>query len=508
MGSALAIDPAVPIVSRSSPRSDHREVFVLVVAAAVTVPSGAIIGHGMAIQFIVLIGLITGFVLGIVDWRRSIYGLLAYLPFSGVASVLLYPRVAPAVLVKDLLFIIPAYVGCLVRHISTKQSISYGGASSWLLGSFAVLVLGQAFNPSLPNRIVGAIGAKVWLFYIPLCFLGYHLIRDRRELHRFLRIMSIAAIVPALIGIGEAVLVYAGHDALVYRAYGQAAATTTQNFAQFNFVGGGTLRRIPSTFSFAGQYFSFTAIMVAVTYAWWRGSLIRTRAAPFGFALWMVLVLAAFLSGARGAFVSIPLLMLLIILLERRGRTLPIRWAIAPIALLICSAAVLRANIAAVMGHTVEVLTAEFQDVFLEGFRSAISLTLIGLGAGIDTNGARYAFPEAGQFTFVGGTWYESWYVKALLELGLLGLILLVASLTSVTIGALRRHLRIHDARFRAVSASLLAVIVWNIGYGIKGGLIDIDPMNVYFWFFVGVLAKIATLDERSLAASQGDVGE
>jgi hypothetical protein len=501
----LAISPAAPIVRRSSVWSDRRELLVPLAMATVTVSAGAIIGRGMAIQLIVLTGLITGFVLGIISWRRSIYCLLVYLPFSGVASVLLYPRVVPAVLAKDFLFIIPAYVGYVVKLISARRSLSYYGPSGWLLGSFAVLVLGQAFNPSLPNRIVGAIGAKVWLFYIPMGFLGYQLIEDRRELHRLLRTMSVAAIVPALIGVCEAVLVYTGHDALVYRAYGQAAAITTQNFAQFNFVGGGTLRRIPSTFSFAGQYFSFTAIMVAVTYAWWRGALIRTRAALFGFALWTMLVLAAFLSGARGAFISIPLLMLLIILLERRGRALPIRWVIAPIALLICSAVVLRANVTAVIGHTVEVLGTEFQDVFLEGFRTAISLTLVGLGSGIDTNGARYAFPEAAQFNFVGGTWYESWYVKALLELGLPGLVLLVGSLATITIGALRRHLRTQDSGFRAVSASLLAVIIWNIGYGIKGGLIDIDPMNVYFWLFVGLIAKISALDERSSAATEGD---
>jgi hypothetical protein len=188
---------------------------------------------------------------------------------------------------------------------------------------------------------------------------------------------------------------------------------------------------------------------------------------------------------------------LLIVILERRGKILPIRWAIAPVALFICSTAVLRANTVAVMLHTIEVLTLEFREVFLEGFRSATSLSLMGLGTGIDTNAARHAFSQASQFTFVGGTWYESWYVKALLELGLPGLMLLLTSLAIITIGAIHRHRRIQDVRFRVASASLLAVIIWNIVYGIKGGLIDIDPMNVYFWLFVGVLAKIAALDAR-----------
>jgi uncharacterized membrane protein YhaH (DUF805 family) len=198
---------------------------------------------------------------------------------------------------------------------------------------------------------------------------------------------------------------------------------------------------------------------------------------------------------------------LLIVFLERHGRIVAIRMAIAPAALLICSAVVLRANPATVLLHTIEVGTAEFGDVFLDGLHSATSLTLMGLGAGINTIGARYAYPQAAQFSAVAGTWHESWYAKALVELGLPGLVLLLATLAVIAIGAFQCHRRLHDPQLRAVSASLLALVVWNIVYGIKGGLIDFDPMNVYFWFFVGVLAKITSLDQRPPVPNEGNGG-
>ena len=45
----------------------------------------------------------------------------------------------------------------------------------------------------------------------------------------------------------------------------------------------------------------------------------------------------------------------------------------------------------------------------------------------------------------VGGTWYESWYVKALLELGVAGLVILVLLLGALATRALMQHRRLRD---------------------------------------------------------------
>ncbi len=136
-------------------------------AVAIAILAGAAAGRGLAVYVVVLAGLLAGFLLGLADWRASVYALLAYLPFSGIPTVVMYPRTAPALLAKDFLFVVPAYAGFLVRHVSARRSMSFRGAPVWLLASLAALVLSQAFNPSLPNALVAAIGAKVWLFYIP-----------------------------------------------------------------------------------------------------------------------------------------------------------------------------------------------------------------------------------------------------------------------------------------------------------------------------------------------------
>jgi O-antigen ligase len=139
----------------------------------------------------------------------------------------------------------------------------------------------------------------------------------------------------------------------------------------------------------------------------------------------------------------------------------------------------------------------EFQVVFVDSFHRVLGTTLGGLGTGIDTNGARYAFDRPDQFTAVNGAWYESWYVKAYLELGVAGLVLIVAILGQPVAAGLRRHAALRDPGLRAVSASLLALLIWNLVYGLKGQFVDLDPSNVYFWLFIGVLAKLPQLDQK-----------
>jgi hypothetical protein len=149
----------------------------------------------------------------------------------------------------------------------------------------------------------------------------------------------------------------------------------------------------------------------------------------------------------------------------------------------------------AVIGSTLSTAASELESIFIEGFRLAVDTTWLGLGTGIDTNATRYAYPDAELFQGVGGTWYESWWVKVVLELGLPGLLVVCLLFGTILWRGLRQHRALRDPRLRAVSAALLAFLIWTLAYGLKGQYLDIDPINVYFWLFAGVLARIPLLD-------------
>ena len=317
-------------------------------------------------------------------WRWPVYALLVYIPVSGIAILAAYPGRtdrAVAILAKDFLFVIPAYILFAGYFILRRRPFWFKGAPIVLMGLLALIVIVQAFNPDLPNHLVGLIGAKVWLFYIPLFFLGYWLAESRDHLFRVLGLMSLVAIVPAVIGLVTVVLYYTGHAQTVYDAYGASAKPATQDFTTFVLSNGCTIRRVPSTFSFFYQYYLFGAAMVAVSYAWWRGS------RPAGKQLWsaglvfLVIFLAALFSGVRLGFFVIPLLVAAIILLTIHSRNrLP--WAaVAAGAACLALAGGAAAGYCGFAAHISSTTSQETKDGGVPNVSEAVHKTWLGLGA-------------------------------------------------------------------------------------------------------------------------------
>jgi hypothetical protein len=74
---------------------------------------------------------------------------------------------------------------------------------------FAWLAALQIFNPNSPSMLYGLLGFKLDFFYVPMMFVGYALIRNRKDLRRFLVgnaalaiMISAVAIIQAIVGNG------------------------------------------------------------------------------------------------------------------------------------------------------------------------------------------------------------------------------------------------------------------------------------------------------------------
>lgn len=452
-------------------------------------------GHGAVVLGLVL--LTAAFAVGLVNWRWSVYGLLLYLPFSGIPSLLLYPHKGPGVLAKDFLFVLPAYAGFFGAYVAQRKRIVFDGAPIPMLALVAAIVILQTFNPSIPSMLVGLIGLKVWLFYVPLLFLGYHFVRSREDLDRMLWLMCLAAIVPAAIGIIEAILIYGGKSAFVYSLYGDAAAEATQGFAGIA-VGGSVLRRVPSTFTFVFQYAMFATAMVAIAHAAWRGSPRRRgllRPAVYG-----LMILAAFLSGSRFVFVTVPLMVMFISALEGRSWLRSAGVLAGAVTALLLASSVIGTGFVELFGHLASHTVQQFDLIVVKGVREALNVTWIGLGSGTDTIASRYATDRSQLFANIGG-WQESWWVKAWLELGIIGLVAVTILLGGILRRAFAGHRRLRDPKLRTISAAIIAMLCVALFSGIKQQYMDLDPLNVYFWLFTGVLMKIFVLDRGGAPA-------
>jgi hypothetical protein len=433
---------------------------------------------------------------GIASWRRSIKWLLYYLPFAGLLPLALYPRQGPATLLKDFAFVLPAYVGALLMVLRRRVDLRVPRLPGVLFGAFTALVVVEGVNPRLARPLIGPIGMKVWLFYLPLLPLGYHMFDHKRGLQHLLKWLTILALVPCVLGLIEAAMVYGGKSGFVYSLYGSAAAATSQNFFTIG-LGSGHLTRLSSIFTFVAQYYFFASATVVVAYAAWRGNRSDPLMRRLGPAAIVIALFATLTSGLRAAFVFGPILLVLIALLEGVSIRRVLAATGVPVVAIVGTVLALGIpllQLASLTGsHTSDLL-----GFFGHGTHFALHHAVLGIGSGADTNQARYAFPVLDYhqiYAPLGGIWYESWYLKALIELGVIGLLLfalLVSKLVARSIAAHRAAFP--DPESRSMSAAFLALFIWTLLFSIKTAAIDEDPLDIYVWLFLGLQWRIGDM--------------
>lgn len=462
---------------------------MLVISSAVVLGVGAARGYGLlCISVMSLLGL---YIFIGLRWQRGMYGLLAYLPFAGVVTLALYPAKTP-LLFKDVLFLLPAYVGFLTSLCLKKESLrglpKLPAALLIILGSLVVV---QSFNPGVTNVMMALIGAKVWLFYVPLLFLAYALVNSTAQLFSLMRFLALLAFVPALVGIAELILVQvAGYEETMTAIYGDAAYHATQRYTVTD-IGGGTYPRIPSTFVFVTQYFSYTLAMLVPLYALWRGDASR-RWRLVGGAGMIVVALAALLSGARAAFVFVPLLLILMFGLEK-GFGGIMRGGAYLAGVFLVALGILQTTGSRLYAIVSELFMTYMHDIAYGGLAQAVLVAPLGAGTGTNTGPARYALDLPDSFIGI-----ENYYAKASYELGVLGLIVVVGIFLSLIVCGYRLHRRLTSGPLRACSAGLLAYLVTMFLNSFKGTMIDRDPANVYIWLFAGLLMKLQYLESSA----------
>jgi len=425
----------------------------------------------------------------LVRWRSAFLAALAYLPISGVV-ILALSQSQVALLLKDLLFLVPAYALFGYGLLRGRESLrGLPRAPVGFLCALAALVVLQMLNPGLPNPLVALIGLKVWLFYIPVMFLAFAFVADERDLCVMLRLLVTLTVIPCLVGLIELALVLStGYQSTMESIYGDAAIQVTQRFAQFEIGETALIARIPSTFTFVTQYFGFTLAMIVPAYALLHLDP-TARWRRFAAAVLVLDVLACLTSGARSAFVYLPLLMTLIVLLDRRASAVMFGGAPA-IALALSGVMLLGVDLPVLFDMVLGLGGNYASEIAYGALTSAIYQWPLGEGTGVNTGPARYAFSDMASFEAL-----ENYYAKAVHELGLPGLIAVMGLFSSLIVAGFRVRGALGDPRLRSAAAALLAFLITMSINCFKGWQLDLDPINVYMWLFAGMLLKLAALD-------------
>lgn len=429
--------------------------------------------------------------LAVLDWRRWAGIFLCFLPFSGLASLMLFPRTYLGDVVTDLIFVAPLYFAFFMRRARPHvlpQSVRIG---SLLLVSVVLLGL---LNPGIPTLSVGLIGARGWLFYMPLIFIGAELASDAQSALRVAWYAALAGLPALVVGLCEAVLLATHHSALLYRIYGSAAGsafTTGTRDIQGASVSLGALHRVPSLFAFTIAYYGLCMAMLVPGYFLWRAGR-RRRERVIGEVVFALACACALSSGTRFAFVAVPTAVLVTLYLDG-VRTSP-RLAAVGVGVGAFIAIVLHVPILSLPQYLIHLGKQEGAYVLIDGVRSASRVTLFGLGPGTDTNATR-SFGGSALFQQISGHWQESYVVKSWIELGAFGLIVVMWFLLSTT-----RAVAIKAARAgkgRPLVAATSGFLVATLLISVKGAVLDQAPTSPYFWLFAGIGIAAAQWGDR-----------
>jgi hypothetical protein len=236
------------------------------------------------------------------------------------------------------------------------------------------------------------------------------------------------------------------------------------------------------------QYYNFVLATLCLAYGRWR-SMPRRSGSRFWFGMVPVAVvaLAGLLTGARGAFVMIPLFF--VVALALSADWIGLVQVVLVLSAGLATALALFRSTSYDLFDVVRELAVDYLTVTQVGeFKGALATTVWGLGTGTNTGPARLARPD--QITSM----LENYYAKAVMELGVPGLIAVVTLFLTILVLGYMRSRPLTNPVASAYANSILAFLIISVINGWKASYLDLDPLNVYFWLYAGLLLRIPTM--------------
>ena len=161
-------------------------------------------GNLIQVAFLFVAAAVAVVGLGILrNWRSGVYMFLIWLVFEDLVRKYLGNNMA-IFFAKDVLAIL--IYASMYRALRKHHEKWFRPPFLPAIGVFFFWAVLEIFNPYSPSPLYGALGLKIYFFYVPLMFAGYALIRTDQDLRRFLTVvLSVAAVVAGL-GIIQAVV--------------------------------------------------------------------------------------------------------------------------------------------------------------------------------------------------------------------------------------------------------------------------------------------------------------
>ncbi len=424
-------------------------------------------------------------------YTLTLGALMLFLGFADGYLKLRFGGLLITALRDGLLFAICA--GALMRLALRREQIRWPPLTP-LVAAWVAVVLVQLANPANGTLTHSLLALRSHIEWVPLFFFGYVMLRSKRRLFAFLTILLVITTVNGAVSLyqyragPEALAAWGpGYEKLVYGGGGVAGRTYVD--------AGGNQRVRPmglgSDTGFGGVLAVLAGPAAFVFLMLGRRRLLQTLGIVFAAGV-LVAVLTA---QVRIAIVGLAVAVLAVVLLSAASRkimqaavTIAVVAVVAVIAASFVSGkagAGVFDRYSSLRGEDVASSTAKYKSGALRQLPVAIARHPFGEGFGSVGPAASIRGAPAASRTANG----ESEFNFLMVEVGLPGVLALLAFQLVVIVGATRAIRRLADAELRLLLSALLASLIAILVLWFGGPVSAAPPLATYMWFVSGVLA-------------------
>jgi hypothetical protein len=455
------------------------------------------------------------------NWEAGIKAILVVLIVEGAVRKWFLPEASQLVyFYKDLLMIVIVISYLTRKHKSASLIRHELKMFSIPIAAFSIYVLAAISNPALPHPLVGLLGLKAYLLYVPLAFLVPQMFTTKEKLVAFLKWYLIIALPVVVLSVmqfadsepNSALNRYAWDEQTV------AASGMDMEVANFLDSGGSSYIRVSGPFS----YISGLAVYLPTMFALMLGlssqylkRIFRNGLRWIYYVALAAVATTAFMTGSRGAVVNLGLITLIFYGMSSRKDLLRLsRQAIVGAVLIFIGLTIvfpqaLNALYTRAFGGETqfEESRGRIAEVYNLPFNEAGYAGAFGYGVGATQNAtpvmmSKLDLPFIGERIPIG---YEGESGRVMLELGIVGYLLHLFVRLSVLVMLLYACFSIRDAEAKSLAVAAFAAVLFPI---IIGGAVVQHTQSVYQWFLIGIPLAMLNAERRSarLAAESRSV--
>lgn len=483
---AWRVPPFVPTV----PALDSAVSVTAVVSAAtllVAVAMGVTVAiKGPSLVALGLVAVVAATALVLLSWQQLFYVIFAVMMVEGGISLIFFGQSWP-LLMKDVLTAL-LYAKFIWWMISHQQPLPPRPAILLPFSAFTLWCVIQSANPDLPHPMMGIVGLRTLVYYIPLAWVAYYFFSDWQTVRRFLSFNFVLGAVSCLVATGQYVM---GVDWVSSLGPGFKAAAWVVGGQMASLSGEGVYRPM-GTFSSTGHLGQLLLALMIMAFV----ALQITRSTKewvLHAAVTVILVMGLFVNSQRATLVIV--LAAVPIMLAMQARHQGIGRMLVLVVLLATS-----------VGVAAPIAGSTFSDRFLSfavdprgmvldnhllgptGHRVSLALssTLIGKGTGTATIGSRYLAPLWEE--------YESYIAGIIYQLGLPGLLFFCSLMAVVLWTTFTTWRQVPSSEAKWIAVGILMYQIGTVIMLLTYAWLQYSVTLLYFWSLTGLAGRLTTL--------------